>query len=373
MRIAVIGPIYPFRGGISHSNTMLCSNLSKNHDVKAISFLRLFPKFLFPGRSQKHDEERRFDIDVEHIIDSLNPFNWLRVFFHVKKNKPDLVIMQWWTIFLAPFSFSLLLLLKVFTKVKVCIFCQNVLQHEKRIFDVLLTRMVFGFADYFIVMSRGDLKDIHKIMPRAKAKVIVEPTYDDFFVSDVVSKEEAKRKLGLKGKIILFFGFVRPYKGLRYLLDAMPPILDEVDVTLLVAGEFWGDKEGYMKQISENGISSHVKVVDEYIPDEKISLYLSAADVLVLPYVTATQSAILQTAFGFNKPVITTNVGSLADLVKDNKTGLLVPPKDSKGIARAVIDFYKNDKEKRFVENIKKEKDRFKWGKDKEDILFFGI
>jgi len=373
MKIVVIGPVYPYRGGIAHSNTLLCLNLSKRHDVVPISFKRLYPKFLFPGKAQKYGEKFKLDLKARHIIDSINPLNWLRIFRIIKKEKPDLVICQWWAIFLAPCSYSILALLKMFTRTKVCILCQNVLQHEERFFDRFLTKAVFRKVDYFVVLSTGDLRDLKKLVPKAKAKILVEPTYDQFFGSQLITKEKARKKLGLKGNVALFFGFVRPYKGLKYLLDAMPIVLKKVDVTLLVVGEFWKGKSEYLKQIRRNNISKNVRVVDRYIPDEDVSLYMVAADVVVLPYTSATQSAILQTAFGFNKPVITTDVGSLSDLVKDNKTGFLVPPKDTRKLAQAIINFYKGKKEKEFIKNIKRGKKTFRWDKEKENIIFHGL
>lgn len=373
MKVVVIGPIYPFRGGIAHSNTLLCSNLIKKHDLIAFSFKRLYPKFAYPGKAQKYEMKKKLNFEVLHIVDSINPFNWLRVFNKIKRISPDLVILQWWTIFLSPFSFTLLFLLRLFTKIKICVLCQNVLQHEENAFDFLLTKIVFRYSHYFVVLSSKDLRDLKKIMPKAKVKMLIEPTYDQFFVGKKISKFQAKKQLGLKGNVILFFGFVRPYKGLKYLLDVIPRVLKKVNLTLLIVGEFWEDKQEYLKQIEESGISKYVKIVDSYIPNQKVPLYLSAADALVLPYTTATQSAILQVAFGFNKPVITTNVGSFSDLVDNNKTGILVPPKDPEKLAHAIIDFYKNKKEKRFIANIKRNKKLFKWGEDKEKILFHGL
>ncbi|MBU0628857.1 MAG: glycosyltransferase [Nanoarchaeota archaeon] len=372
-KVVVVGPIYPFRGGIAHSNTMLCSNLSKNHDVTSISFKRLYPKILFPGKAQKYEEKRKFDIKVEHIIDSINPFNWLSVFFRIRKINPDIVILLWWTIFLAPFSFTLLLLLNLFSNIKICILCHNVLQHEKRFFDNFLTKLIFKRADYFVVLASIDLKNLKHMVPNAKVKVFVEPTYDNFFSEAGISKEEAKKRIGLNGRVILFFGFVRPYKGLMYLIDAMPFVLKKINLTLLIAGEFWGDKDKYLHQIEKNNLSGNIRIVDKYLPDEEVPLYISCADVLVLPYTSATQSAILQTSFGFNKPVITTNVGGLPDFVRNNETGILIPPKDSKKLADAIIDFYITKKEKKFVNNIKSKRNLFAWNESREKILFHGL
>ncbi len=371
LNVAVIGPVYPYRGGISHSNTQLCSNVSKNHNLVAYSFKMMFPKFLYPGKQQKYEENRRLDFNVKHILNSLNPFNWLNVFMKLRKQNPDVVIFQWWTIFMFPMYITLALMLRLFTKAKICIWCQNVMDHERRFITVFLTKLFYRIGDYFIVMANQEKKELLNLLPNAKVEVIFEPTYEQHFSIPLgLTKEKAKSDLGLDKKVILFFGFVRAYKGLKYLLKAMPKILDNVDVQLLVVGEFWNDKKDYLKLITDFNITDNVKIVDKFVPDDKVAPYFIASDVFVLPYTSATQSGIIQVALGFDKPVIVTDVGGLTDLVENEKNGLVVPNKDIDKLADAVVTFFKDKKETKFAEGARKVKESLRWDKEKEERLF---
>ncbi|MFH0979284.1 MAG: glycosyltransferase [Candidatus Woesearchaeota archaeon] len=372
-KIAVIGPVYPLRGGIAHSNTLLCENLSNGHDLYAVSFKRLYPEFLYPGKSQKYESKRQLGFEPDFCIDSLNPFNWIKTFNRIRKFKPQLVILQWWTPFFAPLSYTILVLTRWFTNAKSCIICANVTQHEDKLVDKMLTMIVFRRADYFITLADGDLKKLKKWYPKAKARVLIEPTFDSIFNLGAVSKEAAQKKLKLAKRTILFFGFVREYKGLDYLLEAMPLINTELDVDLVIAGEFWNDKQKYLDKISTLKIKDKVKIFDNYIPDEEVGLYFSAADMVILPYLDASQSGIMQIAIGALKPTVTTNVGAIDDFVDHGKTGYVIPPKDPQAIAKAVLRFYKEKKEKKFEQNIRQKKKMFEWSKKKESILFFGL
>ncbi len=360
MKIILIGPIAPYKGGISHYNTLLAKHLSKTHNVSVISWKRRFPKFLYPGGEQvEKGKEHIIKQDRKFILDFLNPFTWLKSFFKIQRKKPELIVLDWVTPFTAPFHWTMLFLTKHFTKTKSLLICHNVLPHEKRIFDKFLARLVFKNTDYFIVNSKQDMSDLKKLKPNAKAALGFHPTYEEFKHKEI--KKDIKKQLALKTKTILFFGFVREYKGLKYLLKAMPIILKKIDLDLLIVGEFWGDKQEYISLIKKLGIEKNVKLVAEYVPDEDVGNYFAASDIAVLPYTSATQSGIVQLSFGFEKPVITTNVGGLPDAVTHNKTGFLVPPQNPEAIADAVIRFYKEKKSKEFISNIKKEKDRFSW------------
>lgn len=376
MKVAVVGPVYPLRGGIAHSNTLLCENLAKSHDILALSFKRLYPEFLFPGKSQTYKTEGKHNFEPDFCIDSVNPISWVQTFSKVKSFSAQVLILQWWTPFFAPFSFVLILLVKLFTKARICIICANVTQHENKFgshMDKFLTMLVFRRAHYFICLADGDLKKLRKWHPKAKAKVLIEPTFDSIFNLGDVAKADAKKKLGLAKKTILFFGFVREYKGLKFLLDAMPEIIKKHDVDLVIAGEFWQDKQDYIDKIGSLGIAKNVKIFDDYIPDEEVGLYFAASDLVMLPYLDASQSGIVQIAIGALKPIVSTNVGAIDDFVDDKKTGYVIPPRNSKAIAKAVIDFYTNKREVQFAKNIAEKKKIFAWGKNKERILFFGI
>lgn len=369
MKIAVIGPTYPYRGGISHYNTLLCKALSNKHTVIPISFKRMYPKLLFPGKDQKDlTSEHKIGIPAEELLDSLNPFSWLQVFLKIRRTKADLLIMYWWTPFFMPVFSFISFLVKRFSSTKILFLCHNVLPHDKTFLDKALTKLVLLNSDYFIVHSQEDMDNLIKMIPDANVKKSVHPTYDIF------TKEQEKTdisSLKLRKNVILFFGFVRQYKGLIYLIQSMPFILKEIDLDLLIVGEFWKDKKEYLDEIQHLGISDHVKIVDKYVPNELTGNYFDRADIVVLPYTSATNSGIVQMAFGFNKPVIVTNVGGLPEAVSDNKTGFVVEPENAKPIANAVIRFYKENKTKTFIGNIKKNSSAFSWNRIVETIESF--
>ncbi len=362
MKIAIIGPTAPYKGGISHYNTLLCKNLSKRHKIELISWKRRYPKFFFPAEQLDKKSKKKISSDARFILDYLNPFSWLRAFFIVKKEKPKLLIFHWVTPFFSPVFTIISFLTKHFTKTKILLICHNVLPHERRFFDKFLTKLFFNNVDSFIVHSREDLENLKRLKKDINVKVGFLATFSFFNVKKYDVKK-IKKDLKLKEKVILFFGFVRKYKGLEYLIRAMPLILREINLDLLIVGEFWDDKKYYTDLIGSLGIGKNVKIIDRYVPDEEVGKYFSIVDIVVMPYVSATQSGIIQIAYRVNKPVITTNVGGLPDVVRDGKTGFIVRPKSYIDIAKAVIRFYKKGKKKEFIENIIKEKDRFSWEK----------
>jgi glycosyltransferase involved in cell wall biosynthesis len=371
MKICVIGPTYPYKGGISHYNTLLCENLTKRHDVKSVSFKRLFPPFLYPGKGQKDSISKiNIKIDSEYLIDSVNPLTWIHSFLSIKKRQSDLLIFQWWTPFFTPVYFTISFLTRYFTNTKILLICHNVLPHEKKKIDKLLTKMVYKNVDFFIVHSEEDLRHLRTLIPNAKAKRTYHPTYEYFKTENEVDLH-SKDELNLKNKTILFFGFVREYKGLKYLIEAMPKVLEKLKVDLLIVGEFWEDKMKYINQIKEFGIENYVHIIDRYVPNEEVNLYFSVADVVVLPYISATQSGIIQIAYGFDIPVITTNVGGLPDVVKNGKTGFIVPPEDANALSKAIVSYFEGNKESVFQVNIKKQKGIFSWDKLVETIESF--
>ena len=375
MKICVIGPTYPYRGGISHYNTLLCENLKKRHDVKSVSFKRLYPSFLYPGKDQK-DLNSKINIktDSEYLIDSINPLTWIHAFLSIKKEQSDLLIFQWWTPFFTPVYFTISCLTRRLTNTKILMISHNVLPHEKKKIDKIMTKMVYKNVDFFIVHSEEDLRNLRTLIPNAKAKRTYHPTYEYFKTENKIdlhlhSKEDLN--LNLKNKTILFFGFVRDYKGLNYLIEAMPKVLEKLNVDLLIVGEFWDDKEKYINQIKQLGIENYVYIIDRYVPNEEVNLYFSVADVVVLPYISATQSGIIQIAYGFDKPVITTNVGGLPDVVKNGETGFIVPSEDANALSKAIVSYFEGNKEREFQANIKKQKDIFSWDKMVETIESF--
>jgi glycosyltransferase involved in cell wall biosynthesis len=371
LKICLIGPTYPFRGGISHYTTLLYRHLQKRHEVHFFAFRRQYPGWLFPGETDKDTSSNPIREDgVENILDSLNPITWLGVFLRIKRVNPGLVILPWWVSFWAPQFWTIVSLTKTFTKTRVLFICHNVIEHESKTIDKTCTRLVLKKGDYFIVHSLEDSENLKMMVPQATVKQSFHPTYEVFHPKGI-SKEKARRKLRITGNTILFFGFVRPYKGLEYLIEAMPNITRHIDVNLLIVGEFWRDEEEYRKQIEDLGVKENIKIINRYVPNEEVELYFAACDLVVLPYVSATGSGIVQAAFGCNKPVVTTNVGCLPEVVEDKRTGYLVPVRDSQAIADAVVSFYKEEKEEFFADNIVKEKEKFSWDRMVEAIESF--
>lgn len=362
MKIIVIGPTAPYKGGISHFNTLLCKTLKKRHNTHLISWKRRFPEFFSKIDQLDKASKAKLKIDARFILDSLNPFSWFKVYNIIKKEEADLLIFHWVTPFLSPVFFTISFLVKHFTKTKILLVGHNIMPHERRLVDVFLTKLVFSQVDFFLLHSKKDKEDLVRLKKNANFILGFHPTYEVFNMRKMDSKH-IRKKLKLKKKVILFFGYIRDYKGLSYLIKAMPMILKKIDLDLLIVGEFWGDKEKYIDLIDSLGINNNVKLVGRYVPNEEVGRYFSVADVVVLPYTSSTQSGIIQIAFGFNKPVITTNVGGLPDVIKESETGFLVKPRDSVMLAKSVIKFYKEEKNKLLVRNIIKEKKRFSWQK----------
>ena len=322
-------------------------------------FIRQYPKFLFPGKTQDDESASPVTVLSTPVLDPLNPFNWPVAAWRIARQKPDLIILKWWMPFFGVSYTVTLWLAKRLCRAKVMYIIDNAIPHEQRPGDMLITRAGFSVADSFVVMSEAVRDDLLSIKPNAKFALTPHPLYEVF--GKPTDKEEAREALGLTGPVIMFFGFVRAYKGLNVLLDAMPHILKEVKLTLLVAGEFYDDKEPYMKQIERLGIGNYVRVLDQYIPNEAVGEYFSCSDLLVLPYLSATQSGITQIAYAFDVPVVATRVGGLPEVVEDGVSGYLVPPEDAACLASAVIRFYKEGRADEFRAGIGRLKGRYSW------------
>lgn len=362
MRICLIGPSYPFRGGITHHTTLLYHHLRKRHQVNFYAFKRQYPSWVFPGRTDRDVSKKPLrDNGAQHILDSINPITWLQVYRRIKREAPDLVIIPWWTSFWTIQFWTIATLIRRFTSAKILFICHNVVDHEHHIFGKRCARAVLSNGDYYFVHSENDARRLREVLsPAAHITHAFHPLYD-FFDHGPISKTEARTRLGLEGDTILCFGFVRPYKGVDHLLAAMPLILRRRKVTLLIVGEFWEGREAFAEKIKNLGIEDAVRVVDRYIPNEEVGVYFSAGDLVVLPYVSGTGSGVIQIANALEKPVVATRIGSLAEVVEDGKTGYLVNPGDSKSLAAAVIRFFEEEKEAEFVQNIRRTKRKFSW------------
>jgi len=361
MKICLIGPTYPFRGGISHYTTLLFKCLLKRHEVYFFAFKRQYPRWLFPGKTDIDPSQIRIQEEgTQKILDSMDPISWVRVASKIIKANSDLLIIPWWVAFWTPQFWTISVLVKLFSNTRILFLCHNVVEHESHWIKKFLTRSVLRHGDLFVVHSAEDEKNLLAIFDTAKVKRSFHPTYDVFNQGDF-NEVSIKGRLGIKGNVILFFGFVREYKGLKYLLKALPEVLSKIEVTLLVVGEFWKDKKDYISLIDRLGIKGNIVLVDEYVPNEEIGEYFSMCDLVVQPYVSATGSGVIQTAFGFNKPVVATTVGCLPEVIEDGKTGYLVPPESPYEIAQAIIAFFCEGNKQAFYENIEKEKYRFSW------------
>ncbi|HEX9972247.1 MAG TPA: glycosyltransferase, partial [bacterium] len=299
------------------------------------------------------------------------PLSWVRAFFAIRRFKADLVVYKYWMPFFAPCYAAISFLTRIFTRTKILYLCDNIIPHERRIEDRLLTSIGLWHVHYFIVQSKVVKNDLLEFRPNAAYKEVPHPVYELF--SKSFDKSEARKQLNLQENenVILFFGYVRKYKGLHVLLDAIPKVLEETNVKLLVAGEFYDDEQGYRDQIQRLGISDSVSIFADYIPNEEVGLYYSAADVVVLPYISATQSGIVQIAYNYDKPVITTNVGGLPEVIDEGKTGFIVPSEDVAALAKSIVHFFKIKDKIDFSKNISEYKKQFSWDRMAAEIEGF--
>lgn len=370
MKIVIVGTAYPMRGAMAQLNSIVYKHLSESNDVKVFSFKRQYPEFLFPGKTQLETGEPSVKIPAEKNIvsvDSINPFNWIFTALKIRKEKPDLLIYRYWIPFFAPCFFTISFIVKLFMNTKVLFICDNVIPHEKRIGDKFFTKLVFSTVNYFVVQSKTVEKDLRLFNKKNKPYVLSpHPLYNIF--GDKLDKEEAKTKLkeeySIKlgnEKVILFFGYIRKYKGLMYLLDAMPEILKKYNIKLIIAGEFYEDEKPYRQKIKDLNIENNIILLSSFMPENQVRYFFSACDCLVLPYAAATQSGIVPLAYFYDKPVIVTDVGGLSEVVIDGETGFVIKPKESNEISKAVIRFYDESLENKFSENIKVEKKKYLW------------
>jgi glycosyltransferase involved in cell wall biosynthesis len=372
-KIAVLGLSYPFRGGIAHHSTLLVRELRKRYPVRFITLRRQYPEFLFPGKTQYDYSAQGLNEENQALIDSVNPLTWVRAAFALRRDDVDLVVVQWWNPFFALAFGTIANLLHLISKSEICFLCHNVMPHESTLLDRILSRYAFLSAKYFIVHSEEDGSNLLSLKPSAVVRRNVHPTYSIFGEFASYGKSQARIELGICSdkRVVLFFGLIRAYKGLKCLIRAMAKVVNSIDCVLLIVGEFYESKEEYLTLIKQLGLEQHIIVRDEYVKNEAVSLYFSSADVVVLPYVTATQSGIVQIAFGLNKPVITTNVGGLPEAVEDGKTGFIVDPESPDKLADAILKFYAGDYEAIFARNIKANAGAFSWNAEVKTIEGF--
>jgi glycosyltransferase involved in cell wall biosynthesis len=368
VRIVLVGTAYPLRGGIAHYIALLYRTLrGKGHRVSVLSFKRQYPSLLFPGKTQKDEGAELIPVESHPILDSINPASWIRAGLWLKQMKPDIVYFKYWMPFFAPCYAFLAFILSSFLRVPAVFLCDNVIPHEKKIADLWLTKLALRFPDSFIVQSASVLSDLRALRPDARVRLVPHPVYEIF--PPPVPKAEARHRLGIRdSRVILFFGYIRDYKGLRYLLEAMPEIRDCGSVRLVVCGEFYEGRARTLDLIGRMKIEDSVTLHDQFIPNDRVGDYFCAADAVVLPYVSATQSGIVQIAYFYDRPVIATTVGGLPETVLDGRTGYLVPPENPKALAGAVLRFYGENRMDYFEKNVRIEKKKYSWDRMAEAI-----
>lgn len=361
-KIIIIGSAYPFRGGLAAYNERLAREYIKNgDDVVIYTFTLQYPSFLFPGKSQYSESPAPTDIKIIRIVNSINPLNWIKVGNRIKKQKPDLVIIKFWIPFMAPCFGTIARRIKKNYFTKIISIVDNIIPHEKRVGDRILASYFVQAVHGFVAMSKSVMEDI-KLFNKTKPVLFCpHPLYDHF--GEIIPKEKAicNLKLDTNYKYILFFGFIRDYKGLDLLLKSFAKLsIKNKSIKLIVAGEFYTDSKPYFDLIKINQLDEFVIMHNNFIPDEKVADYFCASDIVVQPYKNATQSGVTQIAYHFNKPMIVTDVGGLAEIIPDGKVGYVVKP-DSEKLAEVIFKFFDLNKEKEFLEAASVEKDKYSW------------
>ncbi|MBQ6962653.1 MAG: glycosyltransferase family 4 protein [Paludibacteraceae bacterium] len=369
MKILIVGPAWPYRGGIADFDERIAREyIKKGDEVEIFTFTLQYPSFLFPGKTQYSPDPRPEDLDIKRKVNSINPFNWIKVGRELKKKNADLLIIKFWLPLMAPCFGTIARIVKGNGKTKVVSILDNIIPHEHRPGDKILSKYFVSSIDAFIAMSKSVYDDLKSLNDKKPCLMSPHPIYDNF--GTAVSREEAVGSLGLdpSAKYMLFFGFIRDYKGLDILLKA---IADEriknSDIKLIVAGEFYNNSETYFELEKQLGLEGKIIWRTDFIADEQVKNYFCASDIIVQPYKTATQSGVTQIAYHFEKPMLVTNVGGLPEIVPNGKVGYSVKP-EAKIIADAINDFYGNGRYAEFVENIKEEKKKYSWDRMLENV-----
>ncbi len=371
MRIVILGSAHPLRGGgIASFNERLAYSLQEQgHQVDIFSFSLQYPSFLFPGKSQYTDEPAPPGLTISTKINSINPLNWIKVGRELKKANYDLLIVRFWMPFFGLSLGTIQRIVRKNKKTKVICIADNIIPHERRRGDAWLTRYFLRAVDGCITMSKTVLEDLKQLASHMPARCTPHPLYDNY--GEKLEKSVARSLLNLPqdGKILLFFGFIRRYKGLDILLEALhDPQVSAMGMKLLVVGEYYDRADYYQSIIDKYELQSQVILYTDFVPNAKIAGYFSAADCVVLPYRSATQSGITQVAYHFSLPMIVSNVGGLPEMVKDDVVGYVVEP-EAEAIARALVRFYEEGREQEFVHHIEIEKKKYSWKTFTDEIL----
>lgn len=366
MKIAILGTAYPYRGGLAAFNERLARQfMSEGHEVTIYTFTLQYPSFLFPGKTQYSSEQAPSNLHIQRVVNSCNPFNWLRVGRRIAATNADMLVSCYWMSFMAPCMGVIERIVKHRSPKTRCLaLVHNMLPHEQSLLDKLCAPYFVRSTEGFVALSEAVVNDIDKLDRQGKPKTFSpHPVYDHY--GKIHAKTGACRHLGLKvdNDYMLFFGLVRAYKGLDLLIDAFALVKERLPkLHLLVAGEFYEDEDKYRRQIADNGLQDRVVLHNEFIADDDLQYWFSAADLVVQPYKTATQSGVTQVAFHFCKPMLVTNVGGLGEIVHHKKMGYAVEPQ-APAIAEAIADYYENNRQQAFTDYLINEKDKYTWDK----------
>lgn len=361
-RIVILGTAWPLRGGLAAYNHRLATEYQRQgHEVILFGFSLQYPGFLFPGKSQYSEEPAPEGLDIRPVVNSINPFNWLRIGNKIRKLQPDLLVIKFWLPFMAPCLGTIAGIARRNSKTKVICVVDNMIPHEHRPGDRVLTRYFVKRVDAFVAMTQQVLDDIALFDGGKQRALCPHPLYDHF--GSLMPALEARQALGIASdaKTILFFGLIRDYKGLDILLRAMADDrIRQLGIRLLVAGEYYTSPEAYLALVRDLALGDRVMMHTEFIPDSRVALYFNAADLVVQPYKSATQSGVTQIAYHFNKPMVVTNVGGLAEMVPHGVAGYVVNPVASE-VADAIVDFYTNNRGAEMALQVSREKEKYGW------------
>lgn len=360
-KVFIIGPAYPLRGGLATFDELFCKAFNEQgHECEIISYSLQYPGFLFPGSTQFDTSGiAPKNVTIHTLINSVNPFSWIKTARFIKKQKPDFIVFRFWIPFMGPALGSIARMIRK-SGIKVLAITDNVIPHEKRPGDAAFANYFIKGGDGFITMSKAVMKDLEKFTTTPHKKYLLHPLYTAF--GEKLLKAEARKALGLpeEAKIVLFFGLIRKYKGLDLLLEAFRDLKSDPGIKLVIAGEFYDDMKQYTDLIDKYDIKEQVILHGKFIANEDVKLYFSAADLVALPYRDATQSGVTQVSFHFEVPTLVTNVGGLSEIIPDKVAGYVVEP-SGKAITEAIGDYFTNNRMQVFTEGMKKEKQKYDW------------
>ncbi len=360
-KVMIIGPAYPLRGGLATFDELFCKAfIGQGHHCEIISYSLQYPGFLFPGTTQ-YDASGNApkDIKIHTLINSVNPFSWFKTARFIKAQKPDFIVFRFWIPFMAPALGCIARLVRK-KGIKVLAITDNVIPHEKFPAKRQLANYFIKGCDGFVTMSKAVMKDLEEFTTTPNRKYLLHPLYTSF--GEKLEKAAARRALGLPedASLVLFFGLIRKYKGLDMLLQAFGELKSRPGIKLVIAGEFYEDRQPYLDLIKEYGIEEQVILHGNFIANEDVKLYFSAADLVALPYRDATQSGVTQVSFHFEVPTLVTNVGGLGEIIPNKTAGYVVEP-NGKAIAGAISDYFSNSRMEAFTEGMKNEKQKYDW------------